>query len=409
MDTLTAPLNPTSESVVLSNGVPAPANLEAGSDRRADVDRKQNEIAALLQEQGCEGLLILEPENFSWLTSGGSARGVLHPEELPVLYYTLDQRWVLCSNVDSQRLFDEEINGLGFQLKEWPWHWGREQLLTDLCGGRKVVADRAFGAAKVVAAELRRLRLVQTIYEQACSLLLGPIVSHALEATCRTMVAGTTEREIAAQISHRLLQRGVLPLKIEVAADGRSRRFRQCGFTSQAVERYCVVAATGRKYGLCATASRSVSFGDVDPGFRKEHDAAARVCATYLASSWPDAVPQQIFTTAKHVYRLSGFEYEWRLSPQGHLTGRLPVELTLTPQTAELFQAGCAVTWHASVGAAFSTDTFLITEQGPRLITATELWPLKRIKVQGAEFFRPDIFILPAAAKPVPDERQVNP
>ncbi len=224
-----------------------------------------------------------------------------------------------------------------------------------------------------------------------CYYALGPIVSHALEATCRTMTTGETEREVAGQLSHRLLHRGAVPLAIEVAADGRSRRYRQCGFTALSIRRYAVLTVTARKYGLWATASRSVNFGEPDASFRKEHDGACKVSATYIASTWPDAVPRQILSTGRHVYQLSGFEHEWRLCPQGHVTGRRPVELNLTPRTEELFQASWAVAWHASTGAAFSGDTFIITDQGPRLVTPTEMWPLKRIRVQGADFFRPDV------------------
>jgi Xaa-Pro aminopeptidase len=366
-------------------------NGQPGSDRRADIDAKQLRMAVLLQEAGCDGLLILEPENFAWLTSGAAARGVLDPMEQPALYFSPDQRWVIACNVDSQRLFDEEVDGLGFQLKEWPWHWSRGQLLADLCVGRKIACDRPVGTCKPVGDQLRQLRRKLTPYEQACFHALGSIVSHAVEATCRTMTPGDTEREVAGQLSHRLLHRGAQPLAIEAAADGRSRRYRQCGYTSLPINRYGVFSVTARKYGLCVTASRSVSFGEVDTAFRQEHDAACKVSATYIASSWPDAVPRQILNTARHVYQLTGFEHEWRLCPQGHVTGRLPVELNLTPQTEDLFQAGWAVAWHASVGAAFSSDTFLVTDQGPQLVTSTEMWPSKRIRIQGAEFFRPDV------------------
>src|SRR5205807_4715470 len=108
------------------------ASTESFSDRRADVDAKMAVVGELLREVGCDGLLLLEPENFAWLTSGGTSRGVLDPGQMPAAYGNGDQRWALCSNVDAQRLFDEELDGLGFQLKEWPWHWGREQLLADL-------------------------------------------------------------------------------------------------------------------------------------------------------------------------------------------------------------------------------------------------------------------------------------
>lgn len=366
---------------------------DLGSDRRTDVEAKQVRIANLLQEAGCEGLLLLDPENFAWASSGGTARGVLDVGELPALYFNADQRWVLASNVDSQRLFDEELDGLGFQLKEWPWNWGREQLLNDLCQGRSVACDRAFNSCKVVGPRLARMRRALTPYDQACYSALGLIVSHALEATCRTMHPGETEREIAGQLAHRLLHRGAYPLCIEVAADGRSRLYRQLGFTSSQIQSYAVLTVTARKYGLCATASRSVCFGAPEPMFRKEHDAACKVAATYVASTWPDAMPRQILATGRRVYLVAGFEHEWRLGPQGHVAGRAAVEMPLLPTTEELLQADWPLCWRAAVGAAVSCDTFLVTETGPGIVTPTEMWPLKRIRVQGAEFFRPDLLL----------------
>src|SRR5262249_38733678 len=155
----------------------------------------------------------------------------------PALYFTGEGRWVLCANVDSQRLFDEEVDGLGFQLKEWPWHWGRDQLLADLCQGRVVASDQPWGNATVVADQLARLRRKLTAYEQACYRALGQIVGHALEATCRSMSTGETEREVAGQVSHRLIHRGAQPQLLSVVADGRSALYRQAGYTPKAVER----------------------------------------------------------------------------------------------------------------------------------------------------------------------------
>lgn len=370
-----------------------PASQDNTSDRRADIDGKQAKIAALLQEVGCDGLLALEPENFFWLTSGATPRGILDPNELPAIYFSQEQRWLICSNADSQRLFDEELDGLGFQLKEWPWHWGREQLLTDLARGRKVCGDRPLADVPVVGDRLRLLRRVLTPYEQACYHALGQIISHAIEATCRTMPANESEREVAAHLSHRLIHRGAWPLSVSVAADGRSRLYRQCGFTATPVRKYCVISVTARKYGLTATASRTLCFGEPDPALRKEHDATCKVSACYLASTWPDAVPREVLVSGRRIYQLAGFEHEWLLAPQGYLTGRSAVELPLLPTTEELFQAGWAVTWRPSAGAALSADTFLISEDGPKIMTPTETWPLKRIRIQGAELVRPDLLI----------------
>lgn len=365
--------------------------LGALPDRRGDVDAKQALVARLIAEAGCDGLLVLEPANFAWLTSGGTARAVLDAASWPALYLATEGRWIVCSNADSQRLFDEEVDGMGFQLKEWPWHWGREQLLTDLCQGRNVACDRPFGTCKVVADVLQKHRRLMTEYERACYRALGQVLSHALEATGRTLNQEDTEREVAGQLSHRLLHRGVQPVLVSVAADGRSRLYRQCGFTSAPVRSSCVLLAAARKYGLTALASRSICFGQPDAKLRQEHDAACRVSATYVASSWPDAMPKQILSTGRRVFQLSGAEHDWLHSPQGHITGHEAVDLPITPATEDLFQANWTVTWNVHVGAALSADTFLITDDGPMSLTPTENWPLKRIRVQGAEFARPDL------------------
>ncbi len=284
-------------------GVP----LTTASDRRADVEGKQVLMAGLLQEVGCDGLLILEPENFAWLSGGGASRGTIDSDSLPGLYFTGEGRWLLSANVDSQRLFDEELDGLGFQLKEWPWNWGRVQLLADLCQGRNVACDQALLSCKIVAESLQKRRRLLTEYERACYRALGQTISHALEATGRTLNMGDTEREIAGQLSHRLLHRGVQPLVLSAAADGRSRLYRQGGYTATTIGSYCVLTVVGRKYGLTAMASRAVSFGPAD-AFRKEHDAACRVSATYIASSWPDAMPKQILATGRRVFQIADAE-----------------------------------------------------------------------------------------------------
>ncbi|MBI2807572.1 MAG: hypothetical protein HYX68_21535 [Planctomycetes bacterium] len=368
-------------------------NLGMPMDRRTDMELKQARVAALLQEAGCEALLVQTPENFAWLTAGGTARGILDPAAMPVLFFTPESRWLVGSNVDSQRLFDEELDGLGFQLKEWPWHLGRAGLLADLCQGRNVATDAAFGSCKLIDVPMQQMRRTLTDYEIACYRTLGQTLSHALEATGRTLSVGETEREIAGQISHRLMHRGVHPVMVAVTADGRGRAYRQPAFTSTPITRNCVMTACARKYGLCARASRSISIGQPDANFRRDHDCACKISATYVAGSWPDSVPRQILLTGQRIYQLTGVEHEFYLAPQGHVTGHAPVESNLVLSDESLLQARWAITWCVAVGASVSCDTFLISDEGPRAITAAENWPLKRIRIQGAEFVRPDVLI----------------
>jgi Xaa-Pro dipeptidase len=377
---------------------PRPRILAASAnelaDRRKDIEQKQAWVAGMLADAGCEGLLVLEPENFTWLTSGATARGVLDVREMPAVYFSADQCWIICANVDSQRLFDEELDGLGFQLKEWPWYNGREQLLADLCHGRVVASDRPLSICKTSLGEqMRQRRRMLSLYEHECLKALGELVGHALEATCRTLSPGETEREVAGQISHRLLHRGATPVNISVAADGRSRLYRQAGFTSLPVEHNCAMVAMARKYGLCAAASRTVSFGKPDAELQKEHDVATRVSATYMASSWPDAIVSEVLNLGRRIYQVSGMEHEWRLAPQGFVTGRSPIELSFRPGRQDLIQPGWCIVWTPTAGAALGWDTFVVAESGAQLITTAQSWPLRRIRIQGSEILRPDIFV----------------
>ena len=371
----------------------ADIKLPTTMDRRADVEWKQARIAELLQSAGCDGLLILAPDNFAWLTAGGAARGFLDANVHPALFLTADARWLICSNTDSQRIFDEEIDGLGFQLKEWPWHQSRETLLGDIVQSRNVAADVPFGSCKHLGPRIDLLRRTLTDYEIACYRQLGQTLSHALEATGRTLSVGETEREIAGQLSHRLLHRGVQPLLISVTGENRGRMYRQASFTSTPITKNCVMTVAARKYGLCARASRSISFGQPDAHFRRDNDAACKISATYVACSWPDSVPRQILLAGQRIYQLTGVEHEFYLAPQGHLTGHAPVELNISLEDEQVLQSKCAITWCVAVGAAVSCDTFLISNEGPRAITAAENWPLKRIRIQGAEFMRPDVLV----------------
>ncbi len=258
---------------------------------------------------------------------------------------------------------------------------------------KKFACDQPFDQCQPLAADLARLRRTLSPYEIACYRALGETLSHALEATGRTVDRDETEREVAGQIATACC--GVAPSRctISVAADGRSRLYRHTAFTATPIRRVCVMSATARKYGLCVRSSRSIVFGEPDPLFRKEHDAACKVSATYVASSWPESVPRAILESGQRIYQLAGAEAEFYAVPQGHIIGRLPVEQTFTPHAEELLQANWAVCWHASVGAALSCDTFVILEEGPKAMTTTDRWPYKHIRIHGAEFVRPDLLV----------------
>lgn len=385
----TLPMPPRVQITAKSPMVTMPVN--PNSDRRSDVEQKQLFVAQLLAEHNANGLLISDPANFSWLTSGGVARGAVDSYSQPCLYFSAEARWLLSANVDTLRLFDEEINGMGFQIKEWPWYLEREQLLRDLTANRSVLADFDFVDCKNISQQLQQMRSNISSYEEACYRVLGEAVGTALETTCRECQTGETERDVAGRLSYLLIKRGVIPLNITVMADGRNEVYRQGGFTPTKLKDYATIIAVGQKYGLAACASRTVVFGNASPELQADHDAACRVAAIYVAGSWPNSLVKDILNAGRGVYQATNAHFEWQAAPQGYLTGRSPVEQPFLVDSTQILKSTNAVIWRASVRKGLSCDTFLVDENGPRTVTTIGQWPLKKIRVHGAEYVRPDI------------------
>src|SRR5262245_29131674 len=96
----------------------APLTRDASllAERRADIDAKQERVAALLVEAGADGLLLTDPANVAWLAGAPLGQGLPDGNERPALWLTTNQRWLVAGSTDSQRLFDVHLDGLGFQL-----------------------------------------------------------------------------------------------------------------------------------------------------------------------------------------------------------------------------------------------------------------------------------------------------
>ncbi len=159
----------------------------------------------------------------------GSARGLIADSERPGIYTNGRQRWLLSSNIDTQRLFDEEVDQLGFQLKEWNWNAGplRPALRTSPPGAPsrpdRPFPERADGQRQTASAAPRALRS----RTRRATASWGRWVAHAVEATMRTIRRGETEQEIAGQLGHRLIHHNIDPVSLSVIADDRGSKFRR--------------------------------------------------------------------------------------------------------------------------------------------------------------------------------------
>jgi hypothetical protein len=361
--------------------------------RRADIDQKQERLVEVLEAVGCEAVLLLLPAHVAWFTCGLNVRGLIADSERPGVYTNGRQRWLLCSNIDTQRFFDEELDQLGFQLKEWSWAGGRAELLMNVTTGRKIAGDRPLPNMPLVNERLRPLIRVLSAVEQEAYRDLGRVLVHAIEATARTLAKGQTEQEIAGQVGHRLLHRGADVVGVSVTADERGARFRRAGFSSAPVTTTCVVQATAHRDGLYATASRAISFGPPPDEFRRGFERALRLAALYRVQTLPGETLTSARSGEQAVLAGTSHEFDGRLSQPGYGTGRVVAEeLRRGGQDEKLVEAQ-AVVWQPRVGPAAVVDTHLVSANGADCITPPEDWPFKRVSVHGRTHDIPDMLI----------------
>jgi len=362
-------------------------------NRRAEIEAKQELIGSLLTDAGADGLLMLDPANVAWLCGAGLHQGVSDSSDWPAVFLVPTQRWLVAGNADSQRLFDLYLDGLGFQLKEWQWHGGREKLLGELCVNRRMASDRLVADCIPLGPAVRRLRCLLSEPERGRLRDLGGDVVHAVEAVCRSLVAGQTEGETAGQVAHRMLRRGVTPVAIGVAGDGRLGRHRRPGVSTSAVRHNCVVTATGTRGGLHVSTSRTVSLGPKSPTLRQEFDAGCRVMAAQAGASRPGLPLMTALEAGRRPAAAAGFEHAWRDLAPGYVTGWQPVERPFGPVVAFNFETGWPIVWQVAVGEALCVDTFVVNAEVSQCATPIEVWPMKRIHVRGQTLDVPDILV----------------
>jgi Xaa-Pro dipeptidase len=364
-------------------------------ERRQDIELKHDRVCAFLDATEQDAVVLGRADSVAWFTSGGDLGQDLTSEYSSILLFiNRTSRAVITDNVQSSRVFEEELAGLGFQLKERSWFDDPYGLITELCHNRKVVSDFSSTGCMGWSREgdaLRGLRQPLTRLERQRLRELGRTLALAVEATCRNFDRGEREADVAGHLAHRLIREGVIPVDLRVASDDRLGRFRQPTFKAAPILKRATIAATGRRFGLCASLTRTVSFGSPEPEFRSNHRLAAMVDGTYIFFSRPGETISEVFRRARRIYEKYDAQHEWTLDYQGSTIGYSSREVLLTPESNMILQPNTAICWSPSVSSARSEDTVVIDERGYEVVTAAQNWPQLEVCVKGFAMSRPGI------------------
>ncbi|WP_250846733.1 M24 family metallopeptidase [Aquisphaera insulae] len=365
--------------------------------RRQDVELKHDRIRAYLDATDQEAVVLGRSDSVSWFSSGGElGQGLGSDLSCVLLFINRTSRAVISDNVQSSRVFEEELAGLGFQLKERPWYNDPFRTVAELCHNRRVGCDLGGAESHPWRKEpspLKELRKCLTPLERQRLRELGRTLSLAVEATCRNFDRGEREADVAGHLAHRLLREGVTPVSLRVASDDRLERYREATSRAGPIERRATIAVTGRRFGLCASVTRTVCFGQPDADFSRDQNLATMVGATYIFFSRPGQTVADAFRRGKRIFEKFNAPHEWMLDYQGVVLGYSPREMILTPDSEAILEPNMALCWSPSVRSARSEDTIVIDSRGYEVVTAAQNWPQVEVSVKGYAMMRPGVLI----------------
>ena len=376
----------------------------AAEDRRAEVDRKVERVAALARNSGLAGIVITTQHNFAWLTAGRTNRIDSSREvgTASVLVSAHGRRCVLASTIEAPRTSEETVAGLGFELVEFPWTEDRAdpghmfRLAEQAIGGGPLGADTATPHAQPVEGGLAKLRATLDRDELPRYRNLGDVVGRTLGELVRSTLPGASENDVARAVSAALLTLDIRPVVLLVAADRRIASYRHPTPTNLRWTRRLLVAVCAEYEGLIVGASRIVS-ARADDDLQKRTRATAQVCAALFESTKAGATGRDLFAAAASAYAAAGYPGEERLHHQGGAIAYRSREWVAHPHSTDIVTPTQAFAWNPTVTGTKIEETCVLHEDDRlEIVTASPGWPATEITARGQRLFLPDVFILGA-------------
>lgn len=351
-------------------------------------------IAAFLTEHHYDGVLLRKRSNFAWIT-GGKDNHIVNTTENGVadLVFFSDKKYCITSKMESARIHDEELAGLGYEFVTPEWYEDQDAAVRALCVGKKIASDTALEPFDQLTAELAQLRFTLTETEQERYRWLGQKAANAVEETAREIKPGMTEFEIQAHLAAKVMKEGINPHVLLVSTDERVFRYRHPIPTAKKLENYAMIVICAEKWGLIANATRFVHFGPLPQELAENKQKLVQIDIAMNVATRPGTPIKEVLEKGFDMYREVGYGEDWRFLHQGGPTGYASREFLAAPDGPGIVHENQAFAWNPAIRGIKSEDTILVGKEENEIITHTGNWVYIKVEKHGKKFLRPDILV----------------
>jgi antitoxin VapB len=347
----------------------------------AESAAKRQRLCRHMASAGLAAIQLQRTENIAWLTAGCVDRRVLLPSALgiaTILLLRSGDAFYLAPDNEVRRLAEEDFSELPFIAVTAPWHAADfAAKIRSLAGDGRIAADTtAEGAALLLGA---RASLADTEIERYR--WLGRNTSEVGATVLQPLQPGLSERTMAARVAAALLERGIEPSVLLMAADDRILRYKHAMAQNATLQHFGMLNLCSRRWGLAISITRFVHFGPMPQQLADTFTVAAEANARMLAATKPGAISADLFATVAETYASFGHPGEERRHHQGGATGYSEREWLATPDGKERVVNNQAFAWNPSVAGGKVEDTVLLRNGAIELLTGTPALPVVSTRV----------------------------
>jgi Xaa-Pro aminopeptidase len=371
------------------------ASIFPGKASKAEIEIKTERLAAMLEREGLDAVLLNAQQNFAWLTGGGT-NGVDMSREngvASILVTRSGKRFILANNIEIKRMIAEEVSKDLFDPIEYSWQGEKaagsfvvEKARSVLESDAKLAADVPADSVPVIEHKIAPCRYQLTQNEIERYMSLGMDAGLAARSVIEKIKPGQTEIEIAATLQNELAAYNISSVVTLIAADERVSKFRHPVPTANRWRKTLMLVTCAKRDGLVASLTRIVCVGDVPQGLDEKTRAAALVNARLYAATRPGAVGAGLYKTAVDSYAAAGFPDDIDRHHQGGAAGYRTRDWVAHPHSTDVVQPNQAFAWNPSITGTKIEDTIIIGESGFEVITRSPDFPTISVELAGREY-----------------------
>jgi hypothetical protein len=295
--------------------------------------------------------------------------------------------------MDGERILNEELTGLGYELINLKWYEKTiEEAADELTKGLKIVSDIPVKGAEIHAHAWIQLHYPLMESEIERYKIAASQAEEILSRVASKIEPGMSEKNVESLLRIEYAKEDFLDTVILIGADVRLGKYRHPTPTDNQIKSTVLLAPSPRKFGLYMPISRMVCFNAQAYGeLKSKYDALLSFEANVMARCVTGESFLSMMEYEKSMYRSSSYPDEWKYHFMGGLTGYIPNDPYGYLDPLAKIASGQTFNWYLTISGAKVEEILLTGESGNEIISVSGSWPVKKVEAGEKCYMLPDI------------------